>query len=486
MKSIIGLVFAALTVPPCQAQSDPFAAGRILVEPRAGLTVDAMSNLIALDRVSKISRAHKLGQSNIHILELPKGSERAMVNQLRTNPHFKFAELDRMVPIAATANDPYLGAEWHLNKVAANIAWDHTEGAGVTIAILDSGVDATHADLAANMVAGYNFYDDNTNTADVCGHGTKVAGAAAAVTNNALGVAGVAGKARIMPVRIAFVSAGSCYAYYSTMASGLTWAADHGARIANISYATVPASLAVRSAADYLRSKGGLLFVSAGNYNRDEGLTPTTSMIPVSATASNDARAGFSSYGAFVALSAPGSGIYSTVKGGGYSGVNGTSFSSPIAAAVGALVMSANPALTASQVEEILFSTALDLGAAGRDMYFGYGRVNAAAAVAAALSTPVPDTAAPSVSVLKPAGSSTVSGMVLIDVVASDNVGVARLDLKLDGTLVASDSSLPFSFSWDSTSVANGVHDLVAVARDAAGNASSSAVVPVNVANISR
>lgn len=486
MKTIITLsVVIAATVAgqnASAAQPESFATGRILVEPRAGLALDQMSKLF---KQNGGNRARKLGLSNIHILEVPAGSERAMVNKLRRNPQFKFAELDQMVPVAATANDPYLGSEWHINKIAANLAWDSSQGSGVTIAILDSGIDSAHADLAGNIVAGYNSYDNSTNTADVCGHGTKVAGSAAAVTNNALGVAGVAGRARIMPIRIAFVSSGSCYAYFSTMASGLTWAADHGARIANISYASVPTSSAVASAATYLRSKGGLLFVSAGNYNRDEGFTPTTAMIPVSATASNDTRASFSSYGAFVALSAPGTSIYTTVQGGGYGGVNGTSFASPIAAAVGALVMSVNPALTADQVQDVLFNTAVDLGAAGRDIYFGFGRVNAAGAVAAALAAPTPDTENPTVAITNPVANSTVSGLVVLDVTASDNKAVVRIDLKVNGTLVGSDTSAPFGFSWNSNDVANGINSLAAIAYDAAGNISSSASLQVNVANSS-
>jgi len=480
LSSVIATTLAGLSAPARAAQPELFAAGRILVEPRAGLAAGEMSKMF---KQSGGNQARKLGLSNIHVLEVPPGSERAMVNKLKNNPHFKFAELDQMVPIAATANDPYLGSEWHINKIAANLAWDSTQGSGVTIAILDSGIDGAHADLAANLVAGYNSYDNNTNTADVCGHGTKVAGSAAAVTNNALGVAGVAGRAKIMPIRIAFVSSGSCYAYFSTMASGLTWAADHGARIANISYASVPTSSAVRSAATYLRSKGGLLFVSAGNYNRDEGFTPTTTMIPVSATASNDTRASFSSYGAFVALSAPGAGIYTTVTGGGYGGVNGTSFASPIAAAVGALAMSANPTLTADQVQDILFNTAVDLGTAGRDIYFGYGRVNAAGAVAAALAVPPPDTVPPSIAITNPVANTTVYGSVTLDVIASDNKSVVRVDLKVNGALVASDTSAPFGFSWNTAGLANGIVSLVAVAYDAAGNAGPSSAVQVNVAN---
>jgi hypothetical protein len=207
-------------------------------------------------------------------------------------------------------------------------------------------------------------------------------------------------------------------------------------------------------------------------------------MIPVSATDSADNRASFSSYGAFVALSAPGAGIYTTVQGGGYGAVNGTSFASPVAAAVAALVMSANPSLSADQVKNILFSTAVDLGTAGRDIYFGYGRVNASAAVAkAAGTTTTADTTAPTAAIAAPLGSSTVSGTVTVNVNAADNVGVARVDLKVNNTVVASDSSSPFSFAWDSKGVANGMATLTAVARDAAGNVTTSAPISVNVSN---
>ncbi|MCE3263030.1 MAG: peptidase, partial [Pseudoduganella sp.] len=222
ISAAIATAIATLAAPSFAAQTEEFAQGRIIVEPRAGLTVDAMAKILKQHG----GKARKLGQSNIHIVDLPTGSEKAVANKLKHNPHFKFAELDLRVEIAATANDTYLGSEWHINKIGASTAWDSTQGAGVTIAILDSGVDASHADLAGNLVAGYNTYDNNTNTADVCGHGTKVAGAAAAVTNNATGVAAVAGQAKIMPMRIAYNSSGACYGWISSIASGITWAAD--------------------------------------------------------------------------------------------------------------------------------------------------------------------------------------------------------------------------------------------------------------------
>jgi len=483
-RTCIALILAAATPLAFSAPNhgEPeFAKGRILVEPQAGLTIDEFANDLKIHGAGK---AYKLGQSNIHVIEVPHGSEKALANKLKHNPHFKFAELDERVEVSATTNDPYLGSEWHISKMGVNTAWDKTQGAGVTIAILDSGIDSSHPDFAGRLVAGYNSYDNNTNTADVCGHGTKAAGSAAAALNNGLGVAGVAGQARIMPVRIAYNNSGSCYAYFSTMASGVTWAADHGARVVNISYANVPSSSAVQSAANYLKGKGGLLFVSAGNYNRDEGFTPTDTMIPVSATDSADNRASFSSYGAFVALSAPGVGIYTTVQGGTYGAVSGTSFASPVAAGVAALVMSANPSLTPDQVKNILFTTAVDLGTAGRDIYFGYGRVNAAAAIAkAAGTTTTADTTAPTAAIAAPLGSSTVSGTVTVNVNAADNVGVARVSLKVNNTVVATDSASPFSFAWDSKGVANGMATLTAIAYDAAGNMASSTPVSVNVSN---
>jgi subtilisin family serine protease len=480
----IAAALATLATPAFAAKDDnlDFARGRILVEPRAGLSADELAKILKVHG----GKGRKIGQSNMHIVDLPaNASEKAVVALLKNHPNLKYAELDKRVAVSATTNDTYLGSEWHISKIGADVAWDKTQGAGVTIAILDSGVDGTHPDLAASMVPGYNIYDNNTNTADVCGHGTKVAGAAAASANNAAGVAGVAGQAKIMPVRIAYVDPTyGCYAYYSTIASGITWAADHGARVVNVSYAYLPTSSAVISAANYLKSKGGLMFASAGNYARDEGFTPTDSMISVSATDSNDNLAGFSSFGNFVSLSAPGAGIYTTVQGGSYSAVNGTSFSAPVAAGVAALMMAANPSLSNTKIESLMYSTAVDLGAAGRDAAFGYGRVNAAAAVQAAASSAAPvDSTAPTVSIASPSASSSVSGIVVVNVNAADNVGVARVELKVNNTVVASDTASPFSFSWDSNGVANGMNSLVAVAYDAAGNVASSTPVSVNVAN---
>ncbi|MET0519838.1 MAG: S8 family serine peptidase [Burkholderiaceae bacterium] len=445
--------------------------------PRAGLSEKELGKILAVHG----GKGRRLGQSNLFVVDLPgTASETAVAALLSHHPHLKFAELDRRIAPALAVSDPYMGSEWHLGKIGADTAWDTSQGAGSTIAILDTGIDGSHPDLAARMVPGWNIYDNNADTSDVNGHGTAVAGAAAASSNNALGVAAVAGQARLMPIRIADANA---YAYWSTVAQGLTWAADHGAKVANISYGGVSGSLTVQNAAQYMKNKGGLVVAAAGNNGIDEGIAPTSTMITVSATDSNDVRTSWSSYGSFVSISAPGQDIWTTTRGGGYQAWWGTSLSSPVVAGVLALMMSAKPSLDATQQEGLLYSTALDLGPAGRDPYYGYGRVNAAAAVrAAAAATPPADTQPPSVSITSPTGGST-SGWVAVNASASDNVGVARVELRVNGSTVATDSSAPYAFSWDSSTVPNGMANLVAVAFDAAGNAASSATVSINVAN---
>jgi subtilisin family serine protease len=482
LPALLAVSFAMLApsagaAQPAAAAAEQYARGRILVMPRAGLSADEFAKVLAPHG----GRGRKIGQSDLHVVDLPgNASEKAVIERLSKNPHVKFAELDRLVKSNFVPNDPYFGSEWHLNKINAPAAWDLGQGGGVTIAILDSGVDGSHPDLAAQMVPGYNFFDNNTNTTDVFGHGTAVAGVAAAASNNGTGVSGVAGQAKIMPVRVSDLNG---YAYYSTITQGITYAADHGARIANASFAGLASSASVQNAAQYMKGKGGLVFIAAGNNGVDENLPASSTMIPVSATDESDNRTSWSSYGNFVALAAPGS-TYTTSRGGNYEQWMGTSFSSPLVAGVAALMMSAKPSLDGGQIEKLMYSTAVDIGAPGRDIYYGYGRVDAGAAVkAAADSVTTVDAQAPSVAIANLAASSTVSGVVPVNVNASDNVGVVRVELKVNGNTVAVDNAAPFAFSWDSAGVANGMASVLAYAYDAAGNVAASPAVSVNVAN---
>lgn len=473
---VVALGAALLPAQAFAADEAQWVPGRLLVQPRAGLPEAEFDKIVKQHGGKQVGKIEGI---NVRIIQLPpQASVKAVEALMKRNKHLKFAERD-MIVMPEASDDPYYGSAWHLPKINVPGAWSISDGRDVTVAILDSGVDPSHPDLAAKMVPGYNFYDNNTNTSDVNGHGTQVAGAAAAMTNNAVGVAGVAGAARIMPLRISSTT-GS--ATFSNMARGVTWAADNGARVANISYQSVSGSSTVQSAANYMKSKGGVTVVAAGNTGVEQTFTPSVALISVSATSSSDGLASWSSYGSYVDVAAPGVSIWTTKNGGGYGAVSGTSFASPVTAGVVALMMAANPSLAPADIEKGLFATALDLGTAGFDNKFGHGRIDAAAAVQAAASSVSRDTFAPSVSFSSPANGSTVSGLVAVDVGASDNVGVTRVDLLVNGARLASDATAPFGFSWDSTAVADGSATLTAYAYDAAGN-SSSRTVSVTVAN---
>jgi subtilisin family serine protease len=473
-------------VPGVNSEQSPagsWAKARILVAPRDETSASDFDAALAQHGAKSLG---KIGPLDVHVVELPaqaSGAEEAVAKALAHNPHIKFAEVDRLIAPGGTPNDPSFASEWHLMKVNAPTAWNTSVGSGVVVAILDTGVDGTHPDLAAQMVPGWNFYDNNSNTSDVNGHGTAVAGAAAAATNNDVGVAAVAGSARIMPVRIADPNA---YAYWSTVAQGITWAADHGARVANISYVGASASSTVQNASSYFRSKGGVVFVCAGNTGAVDNTASTSLITVVSATDENDKLASFSTYGSFVDISAPGHNILTTARGGGYQYWWGTSLATPIVAGTAALIISKRPDFTPAQVDTALQATATDLGPAGKDVYFGAGRVNAAAAVTYAVSssttTATADTTKPTVSIASPTNGASVSGTISVAVNASDNVGVSKVELRVNGSLVATDSSAPYQFGLDTTKY-SGTVLLTAVAYDAAGNSGTSSSISVLTAN---
>lgn len=473
----VALGAALLPASVSAADEARWAPGRLLVQPRAGLSEGEFDKIIKKHGGKQVGKIEGI---NVRVIQLPpQASEKAVEALLRKNKHLKFAERDMMMKPDAVANDPYYGNAWHLSKIGVSSAWDVSTARGVTIAILDTGVDAGHPDLAAKLVPGWNCYDNNSSTADVHGHGTAVAGTAAASTNNALGVAAPGAEAMLMPMRI---TDSSGYGYWSAAAQCLTWAADRGASVANISFAGVSGSSTVQSAAQYLKNKGGLTVVAAGNSSGEELIAASSTMITVSATDSNDVKASWSSYGKYVDIAAPGTYIWTTTKGGSYQRWQGTSFASPVVAGVVGLMKAANPQLPAADLEKVLFSTAKDLGSAGWDAYYGNGRVDAAAAVKGAQLAQAADTTAPSVGIGSPVASSTVQGLVAIDVSASDNVGVSRVDLTVNGKILGSDTTAPYAFSWDSTTTADGTAAITAFAYDAAGNYTTRSVT-VTVAN---
>lgn len=270
--------------------------------------------------------------------------------------------------------------QWHLERLAALKAWASTTGEGVVIAIIDSGVDADHPELKGRVLPGWNLVDESPDTRDLRGHGTAVAGAAAAGFNRAQGVSGVAAGARILPLKVTDERG---YTSVQAVVKAIYLAADRGARIVNVSFEFVGGHPAVLRAAQYLHDRGGLLVVPSGNRGVRQNYPVAAGLVTVAATDERDAHPGWSTSGPHVTVSAPGQGLFLPNHRGRYAEVHGTSYASPLVAGVLALMAAAYPQATSEQLRSALESSARDLGEPGRDPLFGAGRVDAQAALQA-------------------------------------------------------------------------------------------------------
>lgn len=463
-KLLVTLCLVASTL----AYAD-YSPGTVLVTPRAGVSVEQLTKTAKQHSAS----VEKLVGSNSFLLKVPKGQESKVLANLKSDPRIKYAELDQVVEPAIIPNDPNFSYQWQHTSIRSQGAWDITQGQGVVVAVIDTGVNPV-PDMSPILV-GYSPVDGTTNTLDYYGHGTKVAGSVAALFNNGYQLAGVAGKITgILPIRVTANNPPT--ATTSDIATGITWAADHGARVVNASFGGCESST-IQNAAQYLKNKGGLFFCSAGNSNVNTSSTFSTAGMVISSVDQSDVKSSFSSYGNWVSLAAPGGSIFTLDSGGGIVSASGTSFSSPIAAGVAALVMSANPELSSSQVQDIMFTTARDLGDPGKDIYYGYGIVDATAAVQKALLTAGGDNIPPTVTITNPG---TITGAAVIRVQAQDNVSVSTVRLSANGVDLGTDIAAPYEFLFNSVNYQNGNVTLQAVATDSSGNTSNSTIaVPV-------
>lgn len=389
----------------------------------------------------------------------------------RYKDSIEYVEMDMLVPGTFTPNDPQFPSQWHHKNIKSELGWDTTQGVEtVSIAILDTGVDPNHPDIDFSTQPGWNFYDNNSNWTDVASHGTKVAGSAAAVGNNALGVSGVAPRVTILPIRVA---SPTTYAYHSAIAQGVIYAADHGARVANASYGGVCNASSVKSAAQYMRNKGGIVTASAGNDGLDPGYLATPDIVCVTATGGTDLRTSWSNFGASTDVAAPGASILTTIPGGGYGASSGTSFSAPITAALYALLFSVNPKLTPAQADNIVTSTAKDVGDPGWDKYYGYGVIDVEKAVLKAKETAGTlgdvDTTPPSAPTNLVAGTVTNNTVALSWGASTDNNAVTQYAVYRNGTKVTSVAGTSYTVSGLS---AETTYSFTVRAQDAANNQS--------------
>ena len=418
----------------------------------------------------------------------PNANAQAALRAYRASNLVAYAEPDYVAAAFLAPNDPLFPNQWHLGRVHAPQAWDVCTGrASITVAVVDTGVALSHPDLAQRLVQGYDFVNNDADPSDDNGHGTLVAGVIGAVSNNGQGVAGLNWEVSILPVKVLGSDGRGAY---STIAQGITYAADRGARVINLSLGGTSDSYTLKAAVDYAASKGALVFAAAGN-SAGAVAYPAAyeSAVAISAIDQTDNLARFSNYGPEIDLTAPGVSVYTTTRS-GYGSASGTSLSCPVAAGVAALLWGAHETWTASQVLAQLKATADDLGTTGPDPEFGYGCVNAHAALGSASGTPEspqspPDTVPPALRFLSPQDGQTVSGVVDVSVDASDAGGVAYVEIYVDDALLAHDTQAPYGASWNSAHTQNGAHTILARAVDAAGNIAEE-VISVTVENDTR
>lgn len=293
---------------------------------------------------------------------------------------------------SAAPNDPMFARQYAPQITRAVEAWSASTGKGVVTAIVDTGVDTGHPDLAAHMVGGWNTVDNNENARDDHGHGTHCAGIAAALANNKVGVAGIAPDATIMPVK---VLGGDGSGSDETVANGIIWAADHGAKVISLSLGGPGESQVLGEAVAYALKKGAAIIAAMGNDGTNEKSYPAAypGVVAVGATNKQDRIADFSQYGDWISVSAPGVGILSTfptykvaMNDYGfpmtYATLDGTSMATPAVSGAAAVIRARFPALDPAQIKARLEKSADKVsGQADFDQHYGYGRINVLKAI---------------------------------------------------------------------------------------------------------
>jgi thermitase len=393
----------------------------------------------------------------VQVVTVPKGQAMARVKAYSSNARVAYAEPDFVVQAAGAPDDPYLSEQWALTMVKAADAWGITVGRpDVTVAILDTGIDLDHPDLASKIISNVNFTTSPT-VDGICSHGTHVAGIAAACTNNGIGIAGLGYSSSLMNVK---VIGDDGLGYYSWVTKGVIWAADNGARVINLSLGGSSASSTLESAVNYAWNKGVVVVAAAGNDGNSTPCYPAyyTNCIAVAATDWCDNLASWSNRGDWVDVAAPGRYIYSTVANNSYDYMGGTSMASPHVAGLAALVFTVATDTNGNgrlndEVRARIQATCDDIGVSG----IGAGRINAYKAVAGGTTIPPAPT------------TGSIAGKVTD---ATGGLPIAGASLS-DGTRTASTDA---SGQYTITGVPEGTYTVEA---SAAGDSASSQAVSV-------
>lgn len=379
----------------------PYFPGELLIQFKDGVSDQVASSIHRQLGISEVRDGFAGGW--YQIVTIAAGKEKEWAISYRKRPEVQYAEPNYYRSFHSVPNDEFYNLQWHFPVINIPDAWDLSTGSGVTVAVVDSGVNTFGYDSfgrfsESRILPGYNAILRLPGGMDLNGHGTHVAGTIGQETNNITGVAGIAYHAKILPVKVmSFLGFG----LDSWIIRGIRWAADNGADIMNLSIGGGAPSQALKSAVDYAYEKGVTVVAASGNDGFGEVDYPAAfeNCIAVGAVQYDKLLTAYSNYGEALDLVAPGGDLGQDQNGDGYGdGIlqetfsylglfwgymfsTGTSMASPHVAGVAALVKSSHPEYGPDQVRQVLEDTAEDLGNPGWDERYGYGLVDAYAAV---------------------------------------------------------------------------------------------------------
>ena len=366
---------------------------QLVITFKPAVSTAAVTDTLADANATPVMQIPQIGVSAVSV---PSGAAATALTSLRADPDVVSARLDtreHATGTPLTTNDPLAnGSGWQFANTRVNEAWRTTTGsAAVIVAVVDTGVNANHEDLAGKVLTGYDFINGDTDASDDYGHGTGVAGIIAAVANNGRGITGVCPSCMILPVKVLGQDG---YGWGSTIAAGITYATDHGARVINLSLGSPSPDATMQAAISYAESHGALVVMAAGNNDLNQTFYPAayggSGSLTVIATKSDDSRYSVSAgddwgsnYGNYD-VAAPGCvsapywwGNYQLPTNHDYAYYDsfcGTSIATPFTAGVAALAFSYKPTATNVQVARAIEQTALPLAVPGQVIY---GRIDA-------------------------------------------------------------------------------------------------------------
>jgi type VII secretion-associated serine protease mycosin len=425
-------IASALALLALLAGALPVAAAEEVGKAEVADTAEIVPGVVVVgwrnpDRGASVARARGLARvadlgatghgASATVLSTRGRSVHAVITELRADPAVAYAEPNYLFSLpdhefegdvagvdpvgqggiaGVPVSDPATGGQYSLDRMRVRDAWGRSTGGSNLIAVLDTGVQAGHPDLRGRVAKGYDFVNNDTGAGDDNGHGTWVAGIIAANANDGYGIAGITWSDRILPVKIMSASGTGSTA---DLAAGITWAANRGADVINMSVGGFPYSQAIQDAVSHAWRKGAVLVAAAGNNGRSENFYPASydHVVSVSATQPEDEFSRWSSFGPKVDVTAPGSSVLTTNctssgcphrDWGSHTYISGTSFATPNVAGVVALIRARHPSFTPAQIVSRLQGTVDDLGYAGRDDRYGLGRVNAYRALGADVASP--------------------------------------------------------------------------------------------------